>query len=57
MLHMDLFGPFTYTSVVGNKYDLIIVDDYSYFTWVFFLHDKGETQEVLKMSLMPCSRR
>jgi hypothetical protein len=51
MLHMDLFGPVAYISIDGNKYDLIIVDDYSHFTWVFFLQDKSETQEVLKKFL------
>jgi transposase InsO family protein len=51
MLHMDLFGPITYISIGGNKYGLIIVDDYSYFTWVFFLQDKSETQDVLKKFL------
>jgi hypothetical protein len=43
MLHMDLFGSIAYISIGGNKYGLIIVDDYSCFTWVFFLHDKSET--------------
>jgi transposase InsO family protein len=51
MLHMDLFGPIAYISISGNKYGLIIVDDYSCLTWVFFLHDKSETQEVLKKFL------
>jgi transposase InsO family protein len=51
MLHMDLFGPIIYISIGGNKYVLVIVDDYSCFTWVFFLHDKSETQEVLKKFL------
>jgi hypothetical protein len=32
MLHMDLFGPITYISIGGNKYGLVIVDDYSCFT-------------------------
>jgi hypothetical protein len=36
MLHMDLFGPISYISIGGNKYDLVIIDDYSHFTWVFF---------------------
>ena len=45
---MDLFGPVAYISIGGNKYGLVIVDDYSRFTWVFFLSDKGETQEILK---------
>jgi hypothetical protein len=48
---MDLFSPITYISIGGNKYGLVIVDDYSHFTLVFFLHDKGETQEVLKKFL------
>jgi transposase InsO family protein len=51
MLHMDLFGPISYISIGGNKYGLVIVDDYSRFTWVFFLQDKSETQEVLKKFL------
>jgi hypothetical protein len=48
MLHMYLFGHITYISIGGNKHGLIIIDDYSRFTWVFFLQDKGESQEVLK---------
>jgi hypothetical protein len=32
MLHMDLFGPIAYISIGGNKYGLIIVDDYSHYT-------------------------
>jgi hypothetical protein len=51
MLHMNLFGPIAYISIGGNKYGLVIADDYSRFTWVFFLHDKSETQEVLKKFL------
>jgi hypothetical protein len=43
MLHMDLFAPVAYISIDGNKYGLVIVDDYSCFTWVFFLQDKSET--------------
>jgi transposase InsO family protein len=48
---MVLFGPIAYISIGGNKYSLVIVDDYSRFTWVFFFHDKSETQEVLKKFL------
>jgi transposase InsO family protein len=51
MLHMDLFGPVVYISIGDNKYGLVIVDDYSHFTWVFFLQDKSEIQEVLKKLL------
>jgi hypothetical protein len=51
MLHMNLFGPMAYISIDVNKYGLVIIDDYSHFTWVFFLQDKGETQAMLKKFL------
>jgi hypothetical protein len=49
LIHMDLFGPVAYLSIGGNKYDLIIVDDYSLFTWVFFMYDKSQVQEKVKI--------
>jgi hypothetical protein len=48
---MDLFGPVTYLSIGGSKYGLVIVDDFSRFTRVFFLQDKSETQGTLKRFL------
>jgi transposase len=42
LLHKDLFGPTTYTSIGGNKYVFVIVDDFSRYTWVFFLVDKSD---------------
>jgi hypothetical protein len=51
LLHMDLFGPIAYISIGRSKYCLVIVDDYSRFTWVFFLQEKSQTQETLKRFL------
>jgi transposase InsO family protein len=48
LLHMDLFGPTTYASASGNLYWLVIVDDFSRYTWVFFLHDKSEVASIFK---------
>jgi hypothetical protein len=48
LLHMDLFGPIAYISIGRSKYCLVIVDDYSRFTWVLFLQEKSQTQETLK---------
>ena len=42
LLHMDLFGPTTYTTIGGNKYGFLIVDDFTRYTWVFFLRDKSD---------------
>jgi hypothetical protein len=51
LLHVDFFGPVAYLSIGGSKYGLVVVDDFSRFTWVFFLQDKLETQGTLKRFL------
>ncbi|GKD13782.1 putative ribonuclease H-like domain-containing protein, partial [Tanacetum coccineum] len=48
ILHMDLFGPIFVKSIMGNMYCLVITDDYSRFSWVFFLAKKDETSLILK---------
>jgi transposase InsO family protein len=48
LLHMDLFGHTNYVSAGGNLYCLVIVDDFSRYTWVFFLHDKSEVASIFK---------
>nr|AAV31277.1 putative polyprotein [Oryza sativa Japonica Group] len=48
LLHMDLFDPTTYKSIGGNSHCLVIVDDYSRYTWVFFLHDKSIVADLFK---------
>nr|GFA13268.1 Gag-Pol polyprotein [Tanacetum cinerariifolium] len=45
--HMDLCGPMRVQTINGKKYILVIVDDYSRFTWVKFLRSKDETPEVV----------
>jgi hypothetical protein len=51
LLHMDLFGSIAYISIDRSKYCPVIVDDYSRFTWVFFLQEKSQTQETMKRFL------
>ena len=48
LMHMDLFGPTTYTSIGGNKYEFVIVDDFTRYTWVFFLVDKSDVFATFK---------
>ncbi|XP_076953566.1 uncharacterized protein LOC143627678 [Bidens hawaiensis] len=45
---MDLFGPVHVLSLSRNNHCLVITYDYSRFTWVFFLSNKGETAELIK---------
>jgi transposase InsO family protein len=51
LLHMGLFGPIAYISIGESQYCLVIVDDYSHFTWLFFLQEKYQTQETVKRFL------
>ncbi|GJU28405.1 putative ribonuclease H-like domain-containing protein, partial [Tanacetum coccineum] len=48
LLHMDLFGPTFVKSLMKKMYFLVVIDDYSRFTWVFFLATKDETSGILK---------
>jgi hypothetical protein len=64
ILHIDLFGPTTYRSIGGNGYGLAVVDDYSRYTWVFFLSDNQmcslysrDLLRELKMNLISKSRK
>nr|GEV09508.1 retrovirus-related Pol polyprotein from transposon TNT 1-94 [Tanacetum cinerariifolium] len=47
LLHMDLCGPMRVESINGKRYVLVFFDDYSRYTWVFFLHSKDEAFEVI----------
>ncbi|KZV20073.1 retrovirus-related Pol polyprotein from transposon TNT 1-94 [Dorcoceras hygrometricum] len=47
LLHMDLFGPISVTSLGGTNYTLAVVDDFSKYTWVLFLKEKSETADQL----------
>ncbi|GJY89706.1 retrovirus-related pol polyprotein from transposon TNT 1-94 [Tanacetum coccineum] len=47
LLHMDLCGPMRVASVNRKKYIIVIVDDYSRFTWVKFLASKDEAPDFL----------
>ncbi|GJT36204.1 retrovirus-related pol polyprotein from transposon TNT 1-94 [Tanacetum coccineum] len=46
LLHMDLFGPVSVESVNRKKYCLVVTDDCSKFSWVFFLAYKDETYDL-----------
>ncbi|GKA09195.1 putative ribonuclease H-like domain-containing protein [Tanacetum coccineum] len=48
MLHMDLFGPTNVKSLMRKSYCLVVTDDFSRFSWVFFLATKDETSGFLK---------
>nr|GEU47499.1 hypothetical protein [Tanacetum cinerariifolium] len=56
LLHMDLCGPMQVASINWKKYILVIVDDYSKYTWTLFLRSKDETPEVLKEFLTMIQR-
>nr|GFA61289.1 retrovirus-related Pol polyprotein from transposon TNT 1-94 [Tanacetum cinerariifolium] len=47
LLYMDLCGPMRIQSINGKRFMLVVIDDYSRYTWVFFLHSKDEASEVI----------
>ena len=48
LLHMDLMGPMRSESLGGKKYILVIVDDFSRFSWVAFLIEKNDSFMIFK---------
>jgi hypothetical protein len=48
LLHMDLFGPSRTRSFRGNYYALVIVDDFSRYTWTLFLPHKNHAFSAFK---------
>ncbi|GJT99440.1 putative ribonuclease H-like domain-containing protein [Tanacetum coccineum] len=48
MLHIDLFGPTNVKCLIKKSYCLVVTDDFSRFSWVFFLASKDETIGILK---------
>jgi hypothetical protein len=64
LLYMDLFGPTTYTSISSNKYEFVILDDFTRYTWCYFLFTKvmclqpsRHSSREFTMSLKPPSRK
>ena len=47
LLHIDLFGPVNIMSIKKKRYALVTVDEYTRYTWVYFLHKKDETPYIL----------
>nr|GEU87499.1 hypothetical protein [Tanacetum cinerariifolium] len=47
LLHMDLCGLMHVESINGKRYVLVVIDDFSRYAWVFFLHSKDEASEVI----------
>ncbi|KAL8154922.1 hypothetical protein AgCh_000326 [Apium graveolens] len=42
LIHADLCGPISPATIGGNKYFLLLVDDYSKMMWVYMLSNKDE---------------
>ena len=49
LLHLDLMGPIRTDSLGGKRYIMVIVEDFSRYTWVEFLREKSEACEKMKI--------
>ena len=57
LLHMDLFGPSRTKSLGGNYHGLVIVDDYSHFTWTLFIATKDNAYLAFKKFAKMCKMK
>jgi len=48
LLHIDLMGPMQVANIGGKRYILVVVDDFSRFTWVNFIRENSDTFESFK---------
>ena len=48
LLHMDLMGPMQVESLGGKRYALVVVHDFSRYTWVNFIREKSDTFDIFK---------
>ncbi|KAI3685606.1 hypothetical protein L6452_34856 [Arctium lappa] len=47
LIHMDLCGPIKTQSINGKKYILVMIDEYSRYTWLEFLRNKSDATELI----------
>ena len=55
-VHRDLYGPVTPTTTSGNKYFLLLIDDFSRYMWVAMLPTKDATPAAIKRILAAAER-
>jgi len=48
LLHMDLFRPSRIMNLGGSYYSLVVVDDFSRYTWTLFIVTKDDTFKAFK---------
>ncbi|KAI3718335.1 hypothetical protein L6452_19200 [Arctium lappa] len=47
MLHVDLCGPISIQSLAGKKYILVLIDEFSRYTWIEFIRAKSDVPDIL----------
>ena len=51
VIYADIWGPVD-TSMQGHRYALLLVDEYTSYTWVFFLAQKSQAEDAIKSFIM-----
>ena len=47
LLHFDIWGPISIQSIHGHSYFLVVVEDFSHFTWIILLKSNGEVRQYI----------
>ena len=48
LIHTDIYGPITPTSMGGYRYFITFIDDYSHFGWIDLLQEKSSSLDAFK---------
>ena len=46
LIHSDVWGPSSVSSIGGSRYFVIFVDDYSHYSWIFNMKHRSELLQV-----------
>ena len=57
LIHIDLMGPTQTESLGGKKYIFLVVDDYSRFSWVYFLRHKSDVFDIFLLNVLQVIKR
>ena len=57
LLHLDLVGPARTESLGGKRYIMVVVDDFTRYTWIILLRSKSDAPEHIELCVQDCKMK